>query len=103
MHDKYYASRAYAKELALMGASVYLYDGYIRFNAITIDDNYVITGSYTLDREHINTSLQNVIIFSDSRSINSFKEMFDKAIENSYKISDAKYMLLREKFFKNFI
>ena len=40
--EKYYASRAYAKELALLGAGVYLFDGYVKFNAITIDDEFVI-------------------------------------------------------------
>jgi len=103
LHSKYYASRAYSKEVALMGANVYLYDGYIRFNAITVDSEYTITGSYTLDREHINSSLQNVMIFKDSKVVNYFNRMFEEGIDNSYRISNAKYLLLREKFFKNFI
>ncbi len=102
-HGKHYATRAYAKEVALMGANVYLYDGYIRFNAITIDSNYMLAGSYTLDREHINTSLQNVVIFRDSKVINYFNKNFEECVANSYRISNAKLMLLREKFFKNFV
>ena len=66
---KYFASRAYAKELALLGANVYLFDGYINFNAITIDDEYVMYGSYVIDREHINTSQQNIIIIFVNYSI----------------------------------
>ncbi len=102
-HSKYFASRAYAKELALIGANVYLYDGFIRFNAITIDDKYVLCGSYTLDREHITNSLQNVVIIQDGKAVNYFNKLFDFGIENSYKIANAKYMLMREKFFKNFV
>lgn len=100
---KYFASRAYAKELALLGANVYLYDGYINFNAITIDDEYVIYGSYIVDREHINTSPQNMLLVKESKIVKIFNEMFNDGIYNSYRINDAKFMLLREKFFKNFV
>lgn len=100
---KYFASRAYAKELALLGANVYLFDGYINFNAITIDDEYVLYGSYVVDREHINTSPQSVLLIKDNKAVNFFNNMFNKAIDNSYRINNAKFMLLREKFFKNFV
>ncbi|MBR4999096.1 MAG: hypothetical protein IKY10_04365, partial [Clostridia bacterium] len=100
---KYFASRAYAKELALLGANVYLFDGYINFNAVTIDDEYVMCGSYIVDREHINTSPQNILIIKDNKAVKTFNEMFNKGIENSYRINNAKFMLLREKFFKNFV
>lgn len=101
-HGKYYASRAYAKELALAGANVYLYDGYIRFNAITIDSEYVLSGSFTLDREYIGSSLQNVILFNDRKATEHFNKMFNDGINNSYRINNAKYMLIQEKFFRNF-
>ena len=100
---KYFASRAYAKELALLGANVYLYDGYINFNATTIDNEYVIYGSYIVDREHINTSPQNMLFAKDNRMVKTFNEIFNDCINNSYRINDAKFMLLREKFFKNFV
>lgn len=101
--SKYYASRAYAKELALMGANVYLYDGFIKFNAITIDSEYVIYGSFIMDREHINTSLQNAILVKDEKFVESFNKFFDSGINNSYRVSNAKLMLTSEKFFKNFV
>ena len=100
---KYFASRAYAKELALLGANVYLYDGYINFNATTIDNEYVIYGSYIVDREHINTSPQNMLFVKDNKMVKIFNEIFNDCINNSYRINDAKFMLLREKFFKNFV
>lgn len=102
-HSKYYASRAYAKELALFGADVYLFDGSIQSNAITIDDDYVITGCYIMDRQQIGSSLQNILLIKDEKAVKYFNKQFDKAINNSYRINDAKFMLLREKFFKNFV
>ncbi len=102
-HSKYFATRAYAKELALMGANVYLYDGYIRFNSIVVDDEYVLYGSFVLDREHISMGLQNVMVIKNDKVVNHFNKTFDKDINNSYRINNAKYMLLREKFFKNFV
>ena len=102
-HGKYFASRAYAKELALFGANVYLFDGYIKFNAITIDDEYVIYGSYIVDREHLNTSQQSMLFIKDSKSVKTFNEIFNSNIDNSYRINNAKFMLMREKFFKNFV
>lgn len=102
-HSKYFATRAYAKELALMGANVYLYDGYINFNGIVIDNEYVLYGAYSMDREHISMGIQSVILFKDSNLVDYFNKLFDKDINNSYRINNAKYMLLREKFFKNFV
>ena len=99
----YFASRAYAKELALLGANVYLYDGYINFNAITIDDEYVMCGSYIVDREHINTSPQNILFIKDNKAVKIYNDIFEDCIDNSYRINNAKFMLLREKFFKNFV
>ena len=101
--SKYYASCAYAKELALIGASVYLYDGYIRFNSILIDNEYAILGGYAIDRVHIGFSSQNMLITNDEKVISYYRRLFDSHINNSYKINDAKYMLLKEKIFKNFI
>ncbi len=103
IYDKYYASRAYAKEVALYGASVYLFDGYINSNQIVIDSKYAICGSYDLDKEQINTSLQNMLIVEDQKIVNELNKYFDNCVNNSYKINDAKYMLLKEKFFKNFV
>ena len=100
---KYFASRAYAKQLALYGANVYLFDGFIKFNAITIDEEYVICGSFIVDREHLNTSPQNMLLIKDNKAVKRFNKMFESGIENSYRISNAKYMLMREKFFKNFV
>lgn len=100
---KYFASRAYAKQLALFGANVYLFDGYINYNAITIDDDYVIYGSYIVDREHLNTSPQSILLIKDGKAVKSFNNMFESGVKNSYRISNAKFMLMREKFFKNFV
>ena len=102
-HGKYYASRAYAKELALMGANVYLFDGYINFNTIIFDDEFVFTGSFIVDREHLNTSPQAILVIKDAKAVKQYNEIFNNAINNSYRINNAKFMLLREKFFKNFV
>ena len=100
---RYYASRAYAKELALYGASCYLYDGYIRFNSIVIDSHYGLYGSFTLNQGLINESLQDVMIIDDEKAVAHLNKTFDVGVDNSYRINDAKYLLLKEKFFKNFV
>ncbi len=99
----YYATRAYAKQLALYGANVYLYDGFIRYNSIVVDDNYVIYGSFRLDRQHINTALQSLVIVEDEKIVDQFIKQFDLGVENSFRISNARYMLIQERFFKNFV
>lgn len=101
--SRYYASRAYAKELALYGANCYLYDGYIRFNSIVIDSQYGLYGSFTLNQGLINESLQDVVIINDEKAITHLNKTFDVSVDNSYRINDAKFLLLREKFFKNFV
>ncbi len=101
--SRYYASRAYAKELALYGANCYLYDGYIRFNSIVIDSHYGLYGSFTLNRGLITESLQDVMIIDDEKAVTHLNKTFDVGVDNSYRINDAKFLLLREKFFKNFV
>lgn len=96
-----YASRAFSKDLALAGANVYLYDGYINYNSITIDNEYVLCGSYSLNKNILVNSLQNVIIIKDEKAVNYFNKLFDASINNSYRINDAKLMLKKEKIFKN--
>lgn len=101
--SRYYASRAYVKELALSGANCYLYDGFIRFNAMVIDSKYAMYGSFTLNRGLINQTLQDVMIIEDEKTIGHFNKIFSMSVDNSYRINDAKLLLLREKFFKNFV
>lgn len=96
-----FASRAFAKELALLGANVYLFDGYINNNTIILDDECVILGSYSLNRNLINSSLQSVLLIKDEKVINHYNKIFDDAVKNSYRVNNAKYMLVREKLFKN--
>ena len=86
-----------------MGANVYLYDGFIRFNSIVVDNSYVIFGSYIFDREHIGSSIQSAVIIEDSKAVDYFNQNFTQCIDNSYRISNAKYMMIRERFFKNFV
>lgn len=99
----YYATRAYAKELAMCGANVYLYDGSIHFNSIIIDSQFVIFGSYNINRKFINKTLQHLLIIEDTLTVKQFEKLFEDAIDNSYRINNAKYMLMQERFFKNFV
>lgn len=100
---RYFATRAYAKELALVGANVYLYDGEIHNNTVVIDGEYALCGSFVFNKNLIRTNLQNILIIKDNRAIYSFNKMFDLGVENSYRINNAKYMLIREKIFKNYV
>jgi len=95
-----FASRAFAKELALLGANVYLFDGYINYNSIVLDDKYVITGSYSLNRNSVSSSLQTIILFRDEKIVDQYNKAFDNGVKNSYRVNNAKYMLIREKIFK---
>ena len=63
----------------------------------------MLTGSYILDKEHINTALQNVVIIEDKHAVEYFNNKFNMCVDNSYRINNAKYMLLREKFFKSVV
>ncbi len=96
-----FASRAFAKELALLGANVYLYDGYINYNAIVLDDEYALVGSYSLNRNLVSSSLQSVLLIKDSNVITHYNKAFDDGVKNSYRVNNAKYMLIREKIFKS--
>ena len=96
-----FASRAFAKELALLGANVYLYDGYINYNAIVLDDEYALVGSYSLNRNLVSSSLQSVLVVKDENVITYYNKAFNEGVKNSYRVNNAKYMLIREKIFKS--
>ena len=96
-----FASRAFAKELALLGANVYLYDGYINYNSVVIDDEYAILGSYSMNRNLLSFTLQSMLLIKDEKVIAACNKAFDDGVKNSYRVSNAKYMLIREKLFKS--
>ena len=96
-----FASRAFAKELALLGANVYLYDGYINYNSVVIDDEYAILGSYSMNRNLLNFTLQSMLLIKDEKVVNACNKAFEDGVKNSYRVSNAKYMLIREKLFKS--
>lgn len=96
-----FASRAFAKELALLSANVYLFDGYINYNAIVLDDEYALVGSYSLNRNLVSSSLQSVLVVKNEKIVNHYNKAFDEGIKNSYRVNNAKYMLVREKIFKS--
>ena len=95
-----FASRAYAKELAELGANVYLFDGNVGFNAVTIDEKYVLFGSMSLNKIDVMTSMQHIFIVDDKEIASYFIKQFNYAVNNSYRINNAKYKLFREKLFK---
>ena len=44
-----------------------------------------------------------ILFIKDNKAVKNFNEMFNDGINNSYRINNARFMLLREKFFKNFV
>ena len=74
-----------------------------KYDVIYVDNEYVLYGSYSLDREHIATDLQNIVIINDSKAVNHLNSLFDASINNSYRINNANFMLIREKLFKNIV
>ena len=98
---KYYASRAYLKEMAMYGATAYIYDGMISSNFIIID-NLTFIGNFSLVNLEIRNNLQNTLIINNAEFTNNTKDYFGEMVNNSYRICKPKNVLLREKIFKKF-
>ena len=97
----YYASRAYIKEMAMYGATAYIYDGVIGSNFMVID-NLTFAGNFSLVNLEIRNNLQSVLIINSSDFSRKTKLYFNEMVNNSYRICKPKNVLFKEKIFKKF-
>ncbi len=97
----YYSSRAYLKEMAMYGATAYIYDGMIGSNFIVID-NLTYVGNLSLVNLEIRNNLQNALIINNVDFANKTLAYFNDMINNSYRICKPKNVLFKEKIFKKF-
>jgi len=97
----YYASRAYLKEMAMYGATAYIYDGVISSNIIVID-NLTFVGNFAIANLEIRNNLQNILIINNADFTKQMLGYFNEMIKNSYRICKPKNVLLKEKIFKKF-
>ncbi|MFQ6724390.1 MAG: hypothetical protein ACLRFE_03565, partial [Clostridia bacterium] len=99
--DKYYASRAYLKEMAMVGATAYIYDGVIGSNFVIID-NLTLLGNFSLVNLEIRNNLQDILLINDQKFTNNTQLYFNELVNNSYRICKPKNILFKEKIFKRF-
>lgn len=97
----YYASRAYIKEMAMYGATAYIYDGVIGSNFIVID-NLNFVGNFSIVNLEIRNNLQSVLIINNADFCNKTVNYFNEMVNNSYRICKPKNVLFKEKIFKKF-
>ena len=97
----YYASRAYLKEMAMYGATAYIYDGVIGSNFVIID-NLTFVGNFSLVNLEIRNNLQSVLIINDKDFSRKTQLYFNELVNNSYRICKPKNVLFKEKIFKKF-
>lgn len=100
-HMSYYASRAYLKEMAMYGATAYIYDGIIGSNFVIID-NLAFVGNFSLVNLEIRNNLQSVLIINNKDFSNKTQLYFNELVNNSYRICKPKNVLFKEKIFKKF-
>lgn len=100
-YNNYYASRAYIKEMAMYGATAYIYDGVIGSNFVIID-NLAIVGNFSIANLEIRNNLQNMLIVNNANFSKQMLEYFHEMVKNSYRICKPKNVLLKEKIFKKF-
>lgn len=97
----YYSSRAYLKEMAMYGATAYLYDGIIGSNFVIID-NLTFVGNFSFINLEIRNNLQSLLLINNSDFSNKTLNYFNEMINNSYRICKPKNVLFKEKVFKKF-
>lgn len=97
----YYSSRAYLKEMAMYGATAYIYDGIISSNFVAID-NLAFVGNFSLVNMEIRNNLQNILIINHIDFAKKMQSYFDNMVNNSYRICKPKNVLFKEKIFKKF-
>ena len=97
----YYASRAYIKEMAMYGATAYIYDGVIGSNLVVID-NLTFVGNFSFVNLEIRNNLQSVLIINNSEFSRKTTGYFNEMVNNSYRICKPKNVLFKEKIFKKF-
>ena len=97
----YYGSRAYIKEMAMYGATAYIYDGVINSNLVVID-NLTFVGNFSLVNLEIRNNLQSVLVINNNDFSRKTQLYFNEMVNNSYRICKPKNILFKEKIFKKF-
>lgn len=79
----YLGSLSYLKDLILIGAKVYLYDGFIHSKTILMDDEVLTIGSANMDIRSFKINFEaNAFIYDENLS-KSYKESFCKDLKKS--------------------
>lgn len=99
----YYTSRSYVKELARDGVVCYFYDGHINSNYVIIDEELTMVGTMSFVNQKLLCDLQDILLISNKKISEDFVNEFNTSIYNSYKLSNPKRVLFREKFFRKFM
>lgn len=93
----YCATLAYARELSMLGAKVYMYEGFIHSKVIIVDDYYLIVGSSNFDIRSASINLETDALIYSINEVKRFKNIFYLDVLDSLEYSTS----LEEKLFKN--
>ncbi|MEG1500117.1 MAG: cardiolipin synthase [Clostridia bacterium] len=87
----YWATLSYIRDVLLMGANVYLYDGFIHSKVMIVDDKFATIGTTNADNRSFYLNFEINAFMFGKEIANKNLEIFEKDISNSLKI-DSNYL-----------
>ncbi len=86
----YMVTLSYLKDIAELGAEVYLYEGFLHAKTIVVDDNKVSVGTCNLDNRSFGLNFEDTVIIYDKKMNAEYKDYFAEDLANSQKV-DVEY------------
>lgn len=83
----YYVTLSYLKELAEMGAKIYLYDGFLHSKTLLVDENKLSIGSCNMDNRSFGLNFEDTAIIYSSKLNKSYQKTFKEDINHSYEVN----------------
>lgn len=85
-HGVYLATLSYLKEMAEMGAKIYLYDGFLHSKTLLVDSNKLSIGSCNIDNRSFALNFEATVLLYSERLNEEYAETFQKDIESSREV-----------------
>lgn len=89
-HSIFWVSLSYLKEMAELGAEIYLYNGFLHSKAIVIDDDLLSIGTCNLDQRSFALNFEDTVIMYSKELNKEYTQYFEEDINNSIS-ADLKY------------
>ena len=82
----YMVTLSYLKDIAELGAEIYLYDGFLHSKTIVVDNNKLSVGTCNLDNRSFGLNFEDTVLIYDEKLTEEYKRYFENDLKSSVQV-----------------